>query len=152
MEPDVVSVASPAWVLVVDPDPADQAALAALLSKVGFRVESVPTGEEAVAKLSERTWHAMIVERTLPGIDGFETTARARSLSRALPVVMTAHYAAALTPAQAQTLDEYLAKPLGEASTVELAIHRAVVNRAGKVAREEMSSTLSKISAELHHG
>ena len=146
-----VSHDSQPWVLVVDPNETDGVFVSEALNNAGFLTEVVQSGEKALERLPERTWHAMVVERHLPGMDGFATTLCARASASALPVVMATRQASRLSHEQAHVLDGYLAKPFKEQAAVELAIHQAVVNRASKMAREELQSALSRISAGLHH-
>jgi CheY-like chemotaxis protein len=147
--PAAAATAVQAWVLVVEPDRADREALSQSLRSAGFLVVAVRSGEEALRRLPAHAWHAMVIERSLPGLDGFGITLRARAVARALPVVMTTHEIRRLRREQAQLLDGFLPKPLKADHAVEIAVHEAVVSRAGKMAREEMMSVLTQISAGL---
>jgi DNA-binding response OmpR family regulator len=126
--------------------------LAQSLDAAGFSVRTDPTGEIALHEVASQPWHTIVVERHLPGIDGFETILRARAQAPALPAVMATHHVAHLSPEQALILDAYLVKPLKRPEAVEVAVHRAVVARASKLARDEMTRVLRKISSELQRG
>ncbi|MDR3634421.1 MAG: response regulator [Isosphaeraceae bacterium] len=83
-----------AAILVVE-DNADNLKLFAwALEDEGYGFEGVGSGEEALEALSRRTFDLVIMDISLPGIDGKETTRRIKAQERfaRLPVIaVTAH-------------------------------------------------------------
>jgi CheY-like chemotaxis protein len=116
-------------ILVVDDRGVNRAVALGLLRELGFTAEAVESGEEALALLAERPFHAVLLDCEMPGLDGFETCRRWRAHEAAgrprLPVIaVTAHTQPEEREAcRAAGMDDYLAKPF---RTPELA---AVLDR-----------------------
>lgn len=60
-------------VLIVDDDPLQRKVIGELLSRLGYRVEAVNSGEEAVAHLKTQVHDLIIIDMVMGGIDGTET-------------------------------------------------------------------------------
>ncbi len=76
--------------LVVEDDAADQLSIQALLEHNDVEIESVASGEEALAALRERTFDCVVLDLRLPDISGFdvlEQLSRKEAL-RDLPIVV----------------------------------------------------------------
>ncbi len=75
--------------LMIDDDRKLCRLVAAYLEPLGFDVTAVHTGTEGVerATAAGETWHAIILDVMLPGLDGFEVLRRIRT-SSAIPVLM----------------------------------------------------------------
>src|SRR5213075_2376876 len=54
---------------------------------LGYEIEVVHTGPEGVAQATAQTWHAIILDLMLPGMDGFEVLKGIRK-SSSVPVLM----------------------------------------------------------------
>lgn len=76
-------------ILIVDDDPSGAAALSALLEKLGPRIMTVTSGEEALRKVLEYEFALIILDVKMPGLDGFETAAliRERRRSYRTPII-----------------------------------------------------------------
>lgn len=84
----------PATILVVDDDPDSQAICELILKSDGYRVLLATDGEEALRILGGERCDAMILDLSLPGIDGWEVAERLRADpgTARLPVIFyTAH-------------------------------------------------------------
>ena len=88
-----------------------------ILTELGHRADFVGTGEAAIDAVADGRYDAVLMDVTLPGIDGFEATRRIRALPRpagAVRIVGISGRANAADEAtgRAAGMDAYLAKPL----------------------------------------
>ena len=112
-------------VLLVEDSPTNQLVAHSLLQKVGCQVDIVDNGADALLYLQRQMVDLVLMDISMPGMDGLETTRRIRQLGEAhqqLPIVaMTAH---ALQQDRAQCLaagmSDYLVKPLQRALFYEV--------------------------------
>jgi signal transduction histidine kinase len=89
----MASSAAGASVLVVDDDAANRLALQEALSTLGARIVMASSGEEALRRVLEDDFAAILMDVRMPGIDGFTTATliRERARSRNTPIIfMTA--------------------------------------------------------------
>jgi signal transduction histidine kinase/CheY-like chemotaxis protein len=115
-------------ILVVDDRASNRAVALALLHEIGYAAEAVESGEEALTRLAEQPFAAVLLDSEMPGLDGLETCRRLRrqeAAGRRVPVIaVTAHTRQEeLEACLAAGMDDYLAKPV---QTAELA---AVLDR-----------------------
>jgi two-component system response regulator ResD len=59
-------------VLVVDDDDAIRALVVLVLRRANFTVEQAENGEQALARLRERRYHAVVLDLMMPVLSGFE--------------------------------------------------------------------------------
>jgi two-component system response regulator HydG len=77
-------------ILVVDSDRSTSRAFKRILQKAGFTVDSSSEGYEAVEKIKNNNYSAVLISLWLPDIDGFDMLLFAKkSLPNALKVVAT---------------------------------------------------------------
>jgi signal transduction histidine kinase/PleD family two-component response regulator len=78
-----------ASVLLVDDTPANLFALSAVLGPLGVRTVEARSGQEALEHIAREPFAVALVDVQMPGMDGFELTARLRATEhgRELPVV-----------------------------------------------------------------
>jgi signal transduction histidine kinase len=89
-----MSDASQASILIVDDDPASLALMQEILANQGARLLTATSGEEALRKVLEDDFAAILMDVRMPGIDGFTTASmiRERKRSRYTPIIfVTAH-------------------------------------------------------------
>jgi len=94
------SASSGGRVLLVEDDNDNRALLAAALTRRGFAVFTARSGEEALRLAGRDSFDAILMDLQMPGLDGFETTRRIRSMgghAAVVPIIaLTAWQAAKL--------------------------------------------------------
>jgi DNA-binding response OmpR family regulator len=101
-------------ILVVDDDSAILELVRTRLTLAGYVVLAARDGREAIARLSERRYDAMVLDLNMPGVDGFQVLDQMKTLEFPAPptLVLTArHDAADVTRAVQLGARDYLAKP-----------------------------------------
>jgi CheY-like chemotaxis protein/nitrogen-specific signal transduction histidine kinase len=104
-------------VLCVEDNPYGRIVLNTILTELGHRADFVGTGEAAIDAVAGGRYDAVLMDVTLPGINGFETTRRIRALPQPAGGVMVigisgrAHGADAAS-GRAVGMNDYLSKPL----------------------------------------
>lgn len=104
-------------ILLAEDNPVNQRVAARLLERLGFEVDVVGDGAQAVASVARRRYDAVLMDLQMPVMDGYEATRRIRQSAqggRQLPIIaLTAH---AMTGdrerALAGGLDDYVCKPV----------------------------------------
>jgi CheY-like chemotaxis protein len=103
-------------VLVVEDDPVNQKVISMILLRLGVGCTVVGDGYAALTTLKESEWDFVFMDCQMPGIDGFETTRRARLAlgQRHIPIVaLTANVRLEdRTACLAAGMDDFLSKPV----------------------------------------
>ncbi len=104
-------------VLLVDDSQTNRMLGVSILEKMGYECDAVENGEQAVAAVREETYGLVLMDIRMPGMDGFEATARIRGLPEpagSVPVVaMTAHVNAEDRQLCLEAgMDDHVAKPV----------------------------------------
>ena len=104
-------------VLLVDDQPANLLALEAMLQDVDATLVTARSGEEALKRLLDEDFAAVLLDVRMPGIDGYETARliRSRDRSRHTPIIfLTAHETSEAVVMQAYKdgAADHLVKPL----------------------------------------
>lgn len=101
-------------ILLIDDEPADQEAITSALNREGFTVEVADSGEEGLERLTEFYPHLLLVNQSLPDIDGLEICRRVRRQSQ-IPFIMLSTRDTEVDKVVALELgaDDYITKPLG---------------------------------------
>ncbi|NEX20637.1 fused response regulator/phosphatase [Thiorhodococcus mannitoliphagus] len=106
----------PRSALVVEPDPAQAALIAAALSDHGCSCRHVGSAEEAIAGFESQRPDILFIAADLPGMDGLEATRelKRRSDGRFLPIMLLAHREDEdlLLSSVESGADDFLLKPL----------------------------------------
>ncbi|RUM89564.1 MAG: sigma-54-dependent Fis family transcriptional regulator [Thermodesulfatator sp.] len=100
-------------VLVVDDDSSLREFLEIFLAKEGYKVASVPNGEEAVKKVKNGKFSLVITDVRMPGMDGVELLKGLKALDPGLPVILITAFASldAAVVAMKEGAYDYLTKP-----------------------------------------
>jgi len=113
----------PARILIVDDEPEIGRILAVILRGAGFEVAAVDGGRAALEHLAASATDLVLLDVTMPELDGFETLRRIREApaTARLPVLMLTANAGAADRARAESLgaDDFIAKPFDPAEVVE---------------------------------
>ncbi|MCR5790149.1 MAG: response regulator [Lachnospiraceae bacterium] len=111
-------IAPDADVLVVDDNPMNLTVIKGLLKATKVFVTTAESGEECLEKLRYNTFHVVLLDHMMPGMDGLETVARIRETMPDLPVyALTANAAAGGDEFyRSKGFNGYLAKPIDSLS------------------------------------
>ena len=121
---------APLRVLVVDDDPDIRLLLKELLERAGYAVDEAADGKTGLRKLFVNTPSLVILDVTMPELDGYQTLERIRDLSD-VPVLMLTARSQELEKVRGLSAgaDDYVAKPFGRQEL--LARVQALLRRTG---------------------
>jgi two-component system phosphate regulon response regulator PhoB len=88
---DKEAVASKEAILIIEDDPEIQELLSFTMSREGWRLIQVKTGEEGFDYLKKNTVNCILLDIMLPGMDGFKLLKKLKEIEkcRSIPVLMT---------------------------------------------------------------
>jgi len=117
--------ASSRRILCAEDNPYGRVILNTILTELGHQVDFVGTGEAAVDAVAAGGHDVLLMDVTLPGIDGIEATRRIRALPgrvARIPIVGTSGRAAPGDEAAARAagMNAYLVKPLSPSALAEV--------------------------------
>ena len=120
--------------LVVEDDPALAQALALALSRRGFHVSQSTNGRSALERATHEEFAAIVLDLTLPEMDGLEVLRAVRANGTTTPVIVLTARGTVGDRVQGLRLgaDDYLPKPF-DLDELEARIH-ALLRRGGSVA------------------
>ncbi|HYF79697.1 MAG TPA: sigma-54 dependent transcriptional regulator [Symbiobacteriaceae bacterium] len=123
-EPEAISL------LLVDDDDAFRHVLAGRLTRQGFRVTPVESGEKALTVLAAQQFDVVLLDLALPGIDGVEVLQRAKEAYPNVEIVMFTGHGSIETAIEATRAGayDYLTKPC-PVSKLELTLRKAAEKR-----------------------
>lgn len=102
-------------VLLVEDNPVNQSVIEAMLRSLGLAVCTAEDGLEAVERVSQQRFAAVLMDCRLPHLDGYEATRRIRQLPNGARLPIIALTANALQGdrerCMAAGMDDYLSKP-----------------------------------------
>ena len=88
----LISTSTIETVYLVDDDPAVRKALTRVLREEGLSVEAFESAEAFLARPSDRPGGCLVLDVTLPGLDGLELQRRLAEAGQALPIVFVTGY------------------------------------------------------------
>jgi two-component system, OmpR family, response regulator TctD len=120
--------------LVVEDDPALAQALALALSRRGFHVSQSTNGRSALERATHEEFAAIVLDLTLPEMDGLQVLREVRAHGTTTPVIVLTARGTVGDRVQGLRLgaDDYLPKPF-DLDELEARIH-ALLRRGGSVA------------------
>lgn len=109
-------------ILVVEDDFFNAEYLKEILLKTSYRVLFVRTGEEALVEIEKQTIDLILMDVRLPGINGLETTKRAKQAQPALKIIIQTAFATNLDKENAfeAGCDGYISKPIFKNTLLQL--------------------------------
>lgn len=103
-------------ILIVDDSPTERHFLGELLTKNGFQVLSLESGEEAVARAEEIMPDLILMDVVMPGMNGFQATRtiNRNEATRHIPIIMctSKNQETDMVWAKRQGAVEYVVKPV----------------------------------------
>ena len=133
--------------LLVEDDPTMQATLHRALSRRGMQVTAVGDGRSALSQWTARQPDAVILDLTLPGLDGLQVLEQARARGLRTPVIiLTARGTVGDRVVGLNTgADDYLPKPF-DLDELEARL-RALVRRSGDAFQAQSPSSAIQLGA-----
>jgi DNA-binding NtrC family response regulator len=100
-------------VLIIDDDPAILDSCGQVLRREGYVVQEARDGRGGLALFSAESFHLVLLDLKLPGMDGLEVLRRIKDISPETAVIMITGYASIETAVEAVKLGafDYLSKP-----------------------------------------
>jgi PAS domain S-box-containing protein len=92
IEPASLAAERPRKVLVVDDEPSVRSLVRRLLESRGYTVEEASGGREALALVEHVSADVMVVDVTMPDLDGIEVVNRVRAMGLSVPIVLSSGY------------------------------------------------------------
>ena len=110
-------------VLLVEDNPHNRKIFSGMLTHSGFRVIEADDGHKALSAVEAELPDVILMDLSIPGVDGWEVTRRLKADARtkAVPIIaLTAHAMRGDEErARAAGCDHYLAKPISPKKVVE---------------------------------
>jgi len=107
-------------ILLVDDELAILLTLKAILEIHGFEVETAASGREAISKLKAASYHMVITDMKMPGMNGIELQARLIAEGCRIPMIFMTAFPEESTKTQALNAGAagFLTKPVPQQSLV----------------------------------
>jgi CheY-like chemotaxis protein len=104
-------------ILVADDAPVSQMVASLRLERLGYQVDVVSTGAEALAAVQEKRYQAILMDCRMSTMDGYEATRRIRSLEGPVGATPIIAMTASVMDGDREAclfagMDDYLVKPL----------------------------------------
>lgn len=138
-------------ILLAEDNPTNRMVARSMLVKAGHRVDTAANGIEAVEAVQQRPYDAVLMDISMPEMDGIQATARIRELPNrkgTLPIIaMTAHAMVGDREGiLAAGMDDYLAKPVGRGPVLET-LARWTQDKPSGTAQTASSSPIPALTA-----
>ena len=104
-------------ILLVEDSYVNQAVAIAMLKHTGYRIDAVDNGLEALQALRSQPYDLILMDLSMPEMDGFETTARIRALTAPVNQIPIIAVSANVIPEDRERLhklgiNDYVTKPI----------------------------------------
>jgi CheY-like chemotaxis protein len=110
-------------VLLVEDNPHNRKIFSGMLTHSGFTVIEAEDGHQALAAVAKKLPDVILMDLSIPGVDGWEVTRRLKSDARtkSVPIIALTAHAMRGDEERARTAgcDHYLAKPISPKRVVE---------------------------------
>ena len=142
-------------ILVIEDDKVISSFLQTGLQYEGYSVTTCPEGKAGLDMLKQETFHLLILDVMLPGLDGFEICRRLRQQGSAIPILMLTvkNEISDRVKGLDSGADDYLTKPFDFSEL--LARIRALLRRTGKITDQKKlvagNVMLNVETREVHH-
>ncbi|MCC7170526.1 MAG: sigma-54-dependent Fis family transcriptional regulator [Planctomycetes bacterium] len=129
---------------VVDDEPTQREMLQLLLRRAGFQVTVARDGQEALNVLERQSFHLVLSDQRMPGIDGLELLVRVREARPDQPFVLMTAYGSveSAVAAMKRGAADYLTKPFNKDELL-LVLERVLRQRRLQDEVEELRNQLS---------
>ncbi|VGO21527.1 response regulator [Pontiella sulfatireligans] len=112
-------------ILLVEDNKVNQRVAIAILRKAGCQVDAVDNGQDAIQQIREQSYNLVLMDCQMPVMDGYEATAKIRSMPEPLcsiPIIaITAH---AMKDDEQKCInsgmDDYIPKPVSRQALIDL--------------------------------
>jgi len=132
-------------VLIVDDEEGIRESLTGIFEDEGYEVLSVPSAEEALATIKDRTPNIIFLDVWLPEMDGIEALSRINEMERDVPVIIISGHGNVELAVKATRLGAYdfLEKPLS-LDKVLLVAQRALERKKLEIENRALKADLEK--------
>ncbi len=129
-------------VLIVDDEEGIRSFIAAVLEGEGLRVELAEDGSQAASKLARKSYHLMITDLKMPGLDGMSLLRKARADQPEMEVIVLTAHGTVNSAVEAMKLGafDYLTKPLSSPDELRLGVSRALERRRLRTHSQQLST------------
>ncbi len=114
--------------LVVDDEPSLRGVLEELLGEAGYYVETAASGEQALERIRNSTFHVVLTDIRMGGMNGIELIRLIRNMSVETEVIVMTSHASFTTAVEALRLGayDYLLKPFEDVEAVLALVRRTI--------------------------
>ena len=100
-------------ILLIEDDASTAAALQKVLRAEGYDVDVAARGDDGLAQACQQSYHVVVTDQRLPGLDGLELVAQLHAAKPKQPIILTTAHGTTETAIEATKLGacDYLLKP-----------------------------------------
>jgi DNA-binding NtrC family response regulator len=137
-------------VLIVDDEFSMRDSLVHWFEKDGYRTGGAQDGREALQRLDEQDWDAVLLDIKMPGMDGLELQRRIREVDPDLPIIMITAFASVDSAVQAlkEGAFDYVTKPIDPDELSHL-VRRAVEKRRLQRENAQLRRSVDQLSTPM---
>jgi diguanylate cyclase (GGDEF)-like protein len=139
--------------LVVDDESSLRGILSELLGEAGYYVETAESGEEALERIRNSTFHVVITDIRLGGMNGIELIRLIRGMGVEAEVIVMTSHASFSTAVEALRLGayDYLLKPFEDLDAVLALVKRTIDKLRLVIENRKLVENLKRKNEELEH-